>query len=94
MSSRDVYAGSKAAASSGMTWEEYHDAMMSYDAPGSDAEGMNLDDYRGSLDACDVVFGVDFVQVEGDTEQTRRELGLHPAKEDRSDRQLDRPHLR
>eukprot|EP00435_Cladocopium_sp_Y103_P012135 s282_g3.t1 len=67
----------------GMTWNEYRDAMMSHaeSYPDSDAEGMNPDDYRDSVDACAVVFGVDFEQVARDTEQTRRELELQRPKE-------------
>ena len=97
VNSQDASASSEAAAPSsdvfsedpiwvqhGMTREEYHAAMLCHDAPGSDADGMNPDDFRDSLDAFDVVFCTDFAQVERDTEQTRRELGLHPPKEDRA----------
>ena len=82
--SSDVFSEDPIWVQHGMTREEYHAAMLCHDAPGSDADGMNPDDFRDSLDAFDVVFCTDFAQVERDIEQTRRELGLHPPKEDRA----------
>ena len=74
----------------GLTYEEYRDIMACSDPrPDSDAGDLNPDDRRDMVDALDVVFGVDFVQVERDMEQSRFALAqsrlereLSPQNED------------
>eukprot|EP00435_Cladocopium_sp_Y103_P066933 s73_g29.t1 len=67
-----------------MTYDEYLDAMASYEpGPDSDMGDLNPDDYLDMRDAQDIMFqSTDFAQVERDTEQFWREIGRPPQNED------------